>query len=71
MLLDKMHSVLFHTGNFVRGGGSRMEGRTNFTLKFELIKNYHKVTELTTRTTKEHAPDQKCMFISECCLKEV
>ena len=35
-----------------------MEGRINcYTLKFELIKRCHKVTELTASTTKEHAPD--------------
>ena len=46
---------------FVRGGGGgglRMEGRINhYTLNVQLIKRFHKVTELTTSTTKEHAPD--------------
>ena len=35
-----------------------MEERINhYTLKLELINRYHKVTQVTTSTTKEHAPD--------------
>ena len=60
-----MHRVSHRIFFFCLGGGgggggegSRIKNKTNcYTSKFEVIKRCHKVIKLTTRITKERAPD--------------